>query len=85
MKRATGRSAISGAPSGSRPSAPGSRATAQTLEEHGLPLNPEWTVTVGTKTESAYVDMLAWLEQGHPLPTAFFADNDLMAFGVTGP
>ena len=54
----------------------------QTLAEHDLPLNPEWIITVGTKTESAYEDMLAWLEEGHPLPTAFFADNDLIAFGV---
>lgn len=54
----------------------------QTLLEHDLPLNPDWTITVGTKTESSYVDMLAWLERGQDLPTAFFADNDLMAFGV---
>lgn len=54
----------------------------QTVLEHDLPLNPDWTITVGTKTESSYVDMLAWLERGQALPTAFFADNDLMAFGV---
>lgn len=53
-----------------------------TLMQHGLEVNPEWTVTVGTKTESAYQGMLEWLEQKKPLPTAFFVDNDLIAFGV---
>ena len=53
-----------------------------TLMEKGLEVNPEWTVTVGTRTESAYQGMLEWLELGKPLPTAFFVDNDMIAFGV---
>lgn len=54
----------------------------QCLMQNGLEINPEWTVTVGTKTESAYRAMLAWLEKAKSLPTAFFVDNDLIAFGV---
>ena len=53
-----------------------------TLMQHGLEVNPDWTVTVGTKTESAYQGMLEWLERKKPMPTAFFVDNDLIAFGV---
>ena len=53
-----------------------------TLMEKGLEVNPEWIVTVGTKTESAYQGMLEWLELGKTMPTAFFVDNDLIAFGV---
>ncbi len=52
------------------------------LREHGLERNPKWTVTVGTKTESAYADMLVWLSENPELPTAFFVDNDLIAYGV---
>ena len=52
------------------------------LMENNLELNPDWIVTVGTKTESAYRGMLQWLDQKKPLPTAFFVDNDLIAFGV---
>lgn len=52
------------------------------LMNANLEINPEWIVTVGTKTESAYRDMLAWLNQAKNLPTAFFVDNDLIAFGV---
>lgn len=54
----------------------------QALVEHGIELDPDWCVTVGTKTDSAYVGMLKYLDTGPTLPTAFFVDNDLIAFGV---
>lgn len=54
----------------------------QVLMENNLELNSDWIATVGTKTESAYEGMLKWLEQAKSLPTAFFVDNDLIAFGV---
>ncbi len=37
------------------------------------------TVNVGSTQETAYSDMLAWLETNPEVPTAFFADNDLIA------
>lgn len=52
------------------------------LQENGLKCNPRWVVTVGTKTESAHEDMLRWLSASPDLPTAFFVDNDLIAYGV---
>lgn len=52
------------------------------LEEQGLELRPEWRVLVGTSMESAYDGMLQWLEGKPELPTAFFADNDLIALGA---
>lgn len=52
------------------------------LREGGIARNPDWTVTVGTKTELAYKDMIAWLEKNPSLPSAFFVDNDLIAYGV---
>lgn len=52
------------------------------LQENGLEYNPQRIVTVGTKTESAYEDMLTWLNGNPDLPTAFFVDNDLIAYGV---
>lgn len=54
----------------------------QALLDHGLELEPRWVVTVGTKTDSAYEGMLAYLDTKPELPTAFFVDNDLIAFGV---
>ena len=44
----------------------------QALAEHGIKLNPDWCVTVGTKTDSAYVDMLRYLDTNPTLPTAIF-------------
>lgn len=52
------------------------------LLEKGLRPNSEWQVTVGTKLETAYEGMLLYLERGPSLPTAFFADNDLIALGA---
>ena len=56
----------------------------QAMLENGLAINPDWMVTVGTQTETAYQDMMEWLKgrPGSQLPTAFFADNDLIAFGA---
>lgn len=54
----------------------------QMLLNCGLKDHPEWTVTVGSTTETAYTRMLAWLDQGIRLPSAFFVDNDLIAYGV---
>lgn len=50
--------------------------------ENGLKPNAEWQVTVGTRLETAYEDMLLHLEREPSLPTAFFADNDLIALGA---
>ncbi len=47
-----------------------------------LTVNPDHTVTVQTSILGAYEDMLAHIDSGAPLPTAFFADNDLMALGA---
>lgn len=52
------------------------------MYEHGLEPCPEWCVTVGTKIETAYEGMLRYLEKEPKLPTAFFADNDLIALGA---
>jgi len=52
------------------------------LEEQGLECRPEWRILVGTSMESAFDGMLRWLEGEPELPTAFFADNDLIALGA---
>lgn len=54
----------------------------EAMLRHQLPVNPAWTVTVGTKTETAFSDMMSWLSSGPSLPTAFFVDNDLIAYGA---
>lgn len=52
------------------------------LAKGGVPLREKYTVTIGTSIESAYQDMKAYLETGCELPTAYFADNDLIAIGA---
>ncbi|OUN45446.1 LacI family transcriptional regulator [Collinsella sp. An7] len=54
------------------------------LDEAGLAYNPAWRVELGTTLESAYEDMAAWVAATprDELPTAFFADNDVLAVGA---
>lgn len=54
------------------------------LKEAGLSFDSRWSVSVGTTLDEVYRDTKRWLE-GHgedALPTAFFADSDLIAVGA---
>lgn len=51
------------------------------LERHNLVCRTENMVTVGTKIETAYEGMKKYLESSPEVPTAFFADNDVIAIG----
>lgn len=47
--------------------------------------HPEATaqvIPVDFSTEKAYRDICRWLKEQHDLPTAFFADSDVIAFGA---
>ena len=48
----------------------------------GIPIREEYTLTLGTTMDSACSDMKACLERGVGLPTAFIADNDMIALGA---
>lgn len=52
------------------------------LEEFGLEINPAFRVEVGTTIRSSYESISKWLDTNPELPTAFFADNDIMALGA---
>ena len=45
-------------------------------------LKAEPIITVGTTTETAYSDMVKYLQTRPKLPTAFFADDDAIALGA---
>ena len=47
-----------------------------------LPINSDYIFTVGTTTGGAYQDMKEYLKKGAALPTAFVADNDIIALGA---
>ncbi|MDO4344801.1 MAG: LacI family DNA-binding transcriptional regulator [Eubacteriales bacterium] len=52
------------------------------MNKAGLPIQREYTITLSPTMDGAYADMKAYLS-GHPkLPTAFFADNDMIALGA---
>ena len=50
--------------------------------KHGLDIIEEFLPTVGTRIETAYEGMKQYLKEVEKLPTAFFADNDVIAIGA---
>lgn len=51
------------------------------LSKHNLPLNNKYIFTVDTTMDGAYRDMKGYLEKRAKMPTAFFADDDMIALG----
>ncbi|MDO4277087.1 MAG: substrate-binding domain-containing protein [Eubacteriales bacterium] len=51
------------------------------LKKRKIPYREEFTITLGTSLNGAYQDMLNCLKGKPKLPTAFFADNDMIALG----
>jgi LacI family transcriptional regulator len=47
-----------------------------------VPYNKDYVFSVGPSVETAHADMLALLKKNPQLPTAFFADNDVIAIGA---
>jgi len=60
------------------------RATgySRALHKNGFDVNEKYIITLGTTMDGAYKDMLSYLETKPELPTAFFADNDMIALGA---
>ncbi len=52
------------------------------LQKAAMPLKKEYIVTLGATMEGACADMLEYLSKHPKLPTAFFADNDMIALGA---
>ena len=51
------------------------------LSEEGLTLDERFVVSAGNALENAYEHVCDWLKGNPELPTAFFADNDMIAVG----
>ena len=52
------------------------------LRECGIEVKKEHIVTVGTRIESAYEKMKEYLKDYRDMPTAFVAENDVIALGA---
>jgi Transcriptional regulators len=52
------------------------------LDYAGLTYNEDYTIELSPSIDGAYSDMLSELKSRDRLPTAFFADNDIIAFGA---
>ena len=52
------------------------------LNRYNLPIEKNFQVSLTPTMEGAYRDMKAYLAQSPDLPSAYFADNDIIAFGA---
>lgn len=52
------------------------------LHKAHLPLEEEFVITLTADMDGAYQDMKHFLKRNPKLPTAFFADNDMIALGA---
>lgn len=53
----------------------------QVMNKYEYPIKREYIATIGTKMETAYRRMKEYLIRAKEVPTAFFADNDVIAIG----
>lgn len=58
------------------------RGFVKAMEQAGIEVTPDNYLYVGTTMDSAYADMRAYLETEKSLPSAYFADNDIIALGA---
>lgn len=52
------------------------------LYKHGIAIKDHYIIPLSTTMDGAYKDMLGYLNTRPKLPTAFFADNDMIALGA---
>ena len=52
------------------------------LRKAGLEETPDYEFSLSCNMDGSYRDMKRYLEEGRKLPTAFFADNDIIALGA---
>lgn len=52
------------------------------MKEHGLAINPRYCTALNPTLEGAYKDMQLYLQENPELPTAYVADNDIIALGA---
>lgn len=52
------------------------------MNKKNLPIDSNFTVTLSTTMNGAYKDMIEYLKTNPSLPTAYFADNDMVALGA---
>jgi LacI family transcriptional regulator len=62
----------------------GARANgySRALSKHKITIDNQYTITLSTTMDGAYRDMLSYLDKKPKLPTAFIADNDMIALGA---
>ncbi len=58
------------------------RGYQKAMNTAGLSIKPEFRVPLSTSMDSAYQDMMAYLKTSPKLPTAYIADNDMIALGA---
>lgn len=54
----------------------------QAIRNSGLPVSKSFVHLLSPSVEGAYTDMLEILEQGEPVASCYFADNDQIAIGA---